>query len=99
MNGIAQVYLRQYKALNQQLQAEAKNFRALNFPNNKQAAETPAPPKSPALLAIQKQIRLATLQARDQVHAALGDTRFVQVDGQIRARGTHDLSKIAATKN
>ncbi len=99
VNEIAQTYVTQYKALNQQLEAAAKDYRALNFPNNEHIAGAPAPAKSPALIAIQEQIRQTTLQARDQVHAALGDTRFAQVDAQVRARATHDLSKIAVTGN
>jgi len=93
---ITQTYLSNYHALLQKIHLETQNWRALNFPNNQHIPGTPKPALSPMLISLYRQLQQTTLQARDQVHTALGDTRFAQLDAQVRARAAKDILKVNA---
>lgn len=87
-------YYDQWLALKAQLKDATDRFVHTWFPGNRYPEGATLPPIPAEITTIEHQIKTLTLAKRDEVHARLGDARFVHLDSIIRARATHDFEKL-----
>lgn len=64
-------------------------FEAKYFPNHRYPKGIPLPTSPAELIPLEDQVKTRTLQARDQIHAALGDERFSHLDSMVKFRTAH----------
>lgn len=99
---IALRYYDRYTVLKTQLNDAVAQFRAANFPGNvyqpvyDRDNNFILPPTPPEIARLGAQLDALTQASRDEIHAALGDTRFASLDSALRARASKDFERLKA---
>jgi hypothetical protein len=100
---ISQIALRYYdrwSTLKAQLNEAVKQFRAENFPGSIYEPVYDAngryilPATPPEIAHLGAQLDLLTQASRDEIHSALGDSRFAYLDSALRARASRDFETL-----